>query len=74
LKYYWIVSAGWLLALATYWLWTPDRTQAYLAERYLRSPQDFVNVDGAQFHARDDGPKSAPAIVLFHGFGASLHT
>jgi pimeloyl-ACP methyl ester carboxylesterase len=74
LKYYWIASAALLLALAAYWLWTPDRSQAYLAERYLRSPQDLVTVDGVQLHVRDDGPKDSPAIVLLHGFGASLHT
>jgi pimeloyl-ACP methyl ester carboxylesterase len=34
----------------------------------------LVNVDGVQLHARDDGPESASAIVLLHGFGASLHT
>ena len=70
----WIAPVSLLLALAAYWLWTPDRSQAYLAERYLRSPQDLVNVSGAQLHVRDDGPREAPAIVFLHGFGASLHT
>lgn len=74
MKYYWIASVALLLALAAYWLWTPDRSPAYLAERYLRSPQDLVRVDGVQLHVRDEGPKDAPAIVLLHGFGASLHT
>ena len=74
MKYYWIASVGLLLALAAYWLWTPDRSPAYLAERYLRSLQDWVSVDGVTLHVRDDGPKGAPAIVLLHGFGASLHT
>ncbi len=31
-------------------------------------------MDGVRLHARDDGPKNAPAIVLLHGFGASLRT
>ncbi|WP_291015197.1 alpha/beta hydrolase [Hydrogenophaga sp.] len=46
----------------------------YLAERYLRSPQDLILVSGVRMHVRDDGPKDAPAIVFLHGFGASLHT
>jgi pimeloyl-ACP methyl ester carboxylesterase len=70
----WIAPIGLLLALTVYWLWTPDRSRAYLAERYLRSPQDLVNVSGVRLHARDDGPREAPAIVFLHGFGASLHT
>ena len=74
MKYYWIASVGLLRALAAYWLWTPARGPAYLAERYLRSLQDWVSVDGVTLHVRDDGPKGAPAIVLLHGFGASLHT
>lgn len=74
MKYVWIASAGLLLGLVLYWLWTPDRTQAYLAERYLRSPQDLMSVDGVHLHVREDGPRDAPAIVLLHGFGASLHT
>jgi pimeloyl-ACP methyl ester carboxylesterase len=70
----WIAPIGLLLALTVYWLWTPDRSQAYLAERYLRSPQDLVSVSGVQLHVRDDGLKDSPAIVFLHGFGASLHT
>lgn len=70
----WIVPVGLLLIVGAYWLWTPDRSQAYLSERYLRSPQDRVSVNGVTLHVRDDGPKGAPVIVLLHGFGASLHT
>ena len=70
----WIAPVGLLLALTFYWLWTPDRSQAYLADRYLRSPQDLVNVSGVRLHVRDDGPREAPAIMFLHGFGASLHT
>jgi pimeloyl-ACP methyl ester carboxylesterase len=45
-----------------------------LESRYLDSPQDMVVVDGVRLHVRDSGPKDAPAVVLIHGFGASLHT
>jgi pimeloyl-ACP methyl ester carboxylesterase len=40
----------------------------------LLAPADFVPVAGMGLHVRDDGPKDAPAILLLHGFGASLHT
>jgi len=63
-----------LLALLAGWLWTPDLKSAALAQRYLRSPADFVAVDGVQLHLRDDGPKDAPALLLIHGLGSSLHT
>ena len=34
----------------------------------------MTTVAGTQLHVRDDGPKDAPAIILLHGFGSSLHT
>ncbi len=63
-----------LLALAGAWLWTPDKDRADLEARYARGPADFVTVAGIRLHVRDDGPKDAPAVLLLHGFGASLHT
>lgn len=63
-----------LLALAGAWLWTPDLDRTELEARYARGPADFVQVAGIRLHVRDDGPKDAPALVLLHGFGASLHT
>ena len=62
-----------LVALG-FWLWTPDRPRAELEARYLDSPGDMVEVAGARLHVRDAGPRDAPAVVLLHGFGASLHT
>jgi pimeloyl-ACP methyl ester carboxylesterase len=29
---------------------------------------------GIRLHLRDTGPKQAPAIIMLHGFGSSLHT
>jgi len=69
-----LASALLLLALLAAWLWTPDLKAADLAQRYLRSSADFVEVDGARLHLRDDGPKDAPALLLIHGLGGSLHT
>ena len=56
------------------WLWTPDLPRAELEQRYARGPSDFVEVRGVRLHVRDDGPRSAPAVILLHGFGGSLHT
>ena len=63
-----------LLVLLGAWLWTPDLDRAGLEARHARSPADFVEVAGIRVHLRDDGPKDAPAVLMLHGFGASLHT
>ena len=57
-----------------YWLWTPDRDRVAMEAKYANSPDDFVEVAGIRLHVRDSGPKAAPAVILLHGFGASLHT
>ncbi len=62
-----------LLALAV-WLWTPDRDRAKLEAAYLRAPGDLRQVGPWRLHLRDTGPREAPAILFFHGFGSSLHT
>ncbi len=63
-----------LLLLLSYWLWTPDRDRAALEARYLRAPGDMQDIGPWRLHVRDSGPKDAPALILLHGFGASLHT
>lgn len=63
-----------LVALLLYWLWTPDESRASLEAKYLDAPGDRVELGGWHLHVRDTGPKSAPAVILLHGFGASLHT
>ena len=55
-------------------LWTPDADQSTLRARYLAAPNDLRLVDGVSLHVRDSGPRSAPALILLHGFGSSLHT
>ena len=70
------------LLLLAWGLWTPDLDRATLEARYLRAPTDLVQVAGTTLHVRDDGPAAgsaagsadAPAVLLIHGFGASLHT
>jgi pimeloyl-ACP methyl ester carboxylesterase len=56
------------------WLFTPDLNRASLVARYAAPPSEFVNVLGVRLHVRDTGPRTAPTIILLHGFGASLHT
>ena len=63
-----------ILALAAVWLWTPDRDRAWLEARYLGAPGDLMLVAGVRLHVRDSGPKSAPAVIHLHRFGASLQT
>lgn len=62
-----------LVALAV-WLWTPDQSREALEAKYLRTPADLITVEGTELHVRDTGPRDAPAVILLHGFGASLHT
>ena len=72
----WIVAAAamvCLLALAA-WLWTPDKPLRTLEAKYLRSPDDMIEVAGIRLHVRDDGPRTAPAVIMIHGFGSSLQT
>lgn len=66
-----------ILALTTagaFWLWTPDRPRAELEARYLRAPDDLMEVAGLRLHVRVDGPRDAPSVIFLHGFGSSLHT
>jgi pimeloyl-ACP methyl ester carboxylesterase len=57
-----------------FWLWTPDKSRAELEAKYLAAKSDYIEVAGVFLHLRDTGSKQAPAIILIHGFGASLHT
>ena len=69
-----ILSIVLILAFVAFLLWTPDRDRASLEAEYLRSPADMIDVAGTRLDVRDSGPKDAPAVILLHGFGSSLHT
>ena len=56
------------------WLWTPDKPRASLQAKYQASPADMMVVGNIRLHVRDSGPKTAPAVIMIHGFGSSLHT
>ncbi len=66
------------LAAALAWAWTPDRPRSQLEARWLADPADMMDVAGQRLHVRDSGrndPKAdRPAVIMLHGFGASLHT
>jgi len=56
------------------WLYTPDKPRAALEAEYAAPPSRFIEVLGIRLHLRDTGPRDAPAMILLHGFGASLQT
>lgn len=62
------------LAAAAAWLYDPDRPRAALESTYAGPPSRFIEVLGVRLHVRDTGPPGAPALLMLHGFGASLHT
>ena len=64
------VAALGMVALAL-WLYAPDKPRATLEAAY---PGDYRTVDGVRLRLRDTGPRDAPAVILLHGFGASLET
>ncbi len=62
------------VVLLLFWLWTPDKPRNELEARYLGAPGDMRQVGPWRLHVRVSGPSDAPAVVMLHGFGASLHT
>ena len=61
--------------LASAWaMITPDQPRAALERVYATPPSQFVDILGLRLHLRDTGPRDAPAVILLHGFGSSLHT
>ena len=69
-----LLAALVLLAAGVAWLYTPDRSRASLETTYHVRPGDYRVVAGLRMHVRDEGPRSAPAVILLHGFGSSLET
>ena len=73
-----LIFLGGLLAAAVIaaaiWAWTPDRSRAYLEEKYADSSTRFLQVGGTSLRVRDTGSKGAPALLLIHGFGSSIET
>lgn len=68
----------WLMGLAAVSLvalvlvfYAPDKPRAELESLYSG---DYRTIDGVRLRLRDTGPRDAPAVILLHGFGASLDT
>ena len=71
---YGLILSAILVSGAVAWLYTPDKQEAALRAIYARPPSIFVDVLGVRLHLRDTGPRTAPAVILLHGFGSSLQT
>ncbi len=69
-----LLAAALLSLWALFWLWTPDKARSELEARYLSSPKDMIDLAGWHLRLRDTGPRDAPAVIMLHGFGASLET
>lgn len=59
-----------MIALAV-WLYEPDKPRTALEETY---PGEYRIIDGVRLRLRDSGPRDGEAIIMLHGFGASLDT
>ena len=51
--------------------YAPDKPRAELEAAY---PGEYRAIDGVRLRLRDTGPRDAPAVILLHGFCASLDT
>jgi pimeloyl-ACP methyl ester carboxylesterase len=68
----WVTGIAVLVVVAlAVWLYAPDKPRAALEAAY---PGDYRTVDGVRLRLRDTGSRDAPAVILLHGFGASLDT
>lgn len=76
MRWVWIVLGvlGVALLGLGLWLYAPDKPRAELEARYAGPPSVFIEAAGIRLHVRDTGPRDGPALLLLHGFGASLHT
>lgn len=71
----WSAAALLILLLgAAIALRTPDADRAALEAAHAGPPSRFLEVLGVRVHLRDTGPRDGPAVLMLHGFGASLHT
>jgi pimeloyl-ACP methyl ester carboxylesterase len=51
-----------------------DLSAEQVDAQYIRSESSFVDINGNNVHYLIEGNRSRPALVLVHGFTASLHT
>lgn len=67
-----LLMIAFLLALSVWLAWTPDKTEQVLLQSYSRPGTARLMVQQQPVFVQDSGPRDAPAILLLHGFGASL--
>jgi pimeloyl-ACP methyl ester carboxylesterase len=60
-------------AIAASVLYTPDIPVETLVPRYASARSQFMDIDGARIHVRDEGSRDGPALLLLHGSNGSLH-
>lgn len=63
-----ILAAGWLA------LRRPDVPYDTLESAYALPNSRFETIDNVKIHWTESGPADAPAVILVHGFAASVHT
>jgi len=59
---------------AEWGLFQPDIPGSWLERRYTDDASQYVDIDGARVHYRDEGPPGAPVLLALHGVYSSLHT
>jgi pimeloyl-ACP methyl ester carboxylesterase len=70
-----LIAIAALLVGGYFYLSKPSIPRAVLEAKYGVPPSQFLTLsDGARVHYRDQGPKTAPVLVLVHGSNASLFT
>lgn len=53
---------------------TPRLTVAQLRAKYADRQSRYMTVKGMEIHYKDEGPRRAPVLLLFHGSQSSLRT
>ena len=67
-------ALGTVLIAAVLWARAPDKSRTELRAKYDDSSTRYLDIGGTHLRVRETGSKSAPAIILLHGFGSSLET
>lgn len=57
-----------------WWAYTPDLPRETVAARFVAPGDRFVDVEGVNFHVREEGPEGAPLLVLIHGNASMLQS
>jgi pimeloyl-ACP methyl ester carboxylesterase len=70
-----LVAVAAILVGAYFYLSVPEIPRSVLEAKYATPPSQFLALkDVPRVHYRDQGPKTAPVLVLVHGSNASLFT